>query len=187
MMAEADRTETQDQATAEPSKVEELVKKWEAWATRAHVIPWIWKPQYGEKDGGAEPAKKNAKAGKREREIFERDEIRVETRATNLQRRKTAPATGGRAFQISAEIQEFKSDGVIVAQGGTAEGFTLYVKDAKPMFAIRRGGKNFRKSPQRRSSRRRRSSLEAALENDGTMTLESRWEKVWPTERRRDC
>jgi hypothetical protein len=29
-----------------PEKVKELVAKWEAWATRANVIPWIWKPEY---------------------------------------------------------------------------------------------------------------------------------------------
>src|SRR5207244_3105614 len=44
---EADRTEMQDLASSQPSKVEELQAKWEAWAQRAHVIPWICSAQYG--------------------------------------------------------------------------------------------------------------------------------------------
>lgn len=42
----ADRTESTDHAAKHPEKVKELVGKWEAWATRAKVIPWIWKPEY---------------------------------------------------------------------------------------------------------------------------------------------
>ena len=42
----ADRTEMNDLATQKPDKVKELAGKWEAWARRAHVLPWIWKPAY---------------------------------------------------------------------------------------------------------------------------------------------
>lgn len=41
-----DRTESKDLALLHPEKVRELVKKWEVWAKRAHVLPWIWKPEY---------------------------------------------------------------------------------------------------------------------------------------------
>jgi arylsulfatase len=44
-MAE-DRTELHDLAGQQPQKVKELVAKWEAWATRANVLPWIWTPAY---------------------------------------------------------------------------------------------------------------------------------------------
>jgi arylsulfatase len=43
----ADRTEMHDLAGKHPEKVKELIAKWEAWAKRAKVIPWIWEPQYG--------------------------------------------------------------------------------------------------------------------------------------------
>jgi len=56
----ADRTETRDLAATEPAKLKELVAKWEAWATRAHAIPWPHSPQYGETMADA-PAKKGKK------------------------------------------------------------------------------------------------------------------------------
>ena len=62
----ADRTETQDLASSQPSKLDELVKKWEAWAKHAQVLPWAWSPQYGTKpgdDGGETKKKKNGTKG----------------------------------------------------------------------------------------------------------------------------
>ena len=54
----ADRTEMNDLAAQQPEKVKELAAKWEAWAQRAHVLPWIWKPAYGEPAGPPAKAKK---------------------------------------------------------------------------------------------------------------------------------
>jgi len=42
----ADRTEQHDLAAKNPDTVKDLTAKWEAWAKRAKVIPWIWKPEY---------------------------------------------------------------------------------------------------------------------------------------------
>ncbi len=42
----ADRTEQTDLAAKHPEKVKELVVKWESWAARAKVLPWIWEPEY---------------------------------------------------------------------------------------------------------------------------------------------
>lgn len=44
----ADRTEMHNLASAEPERVKQMVAKWEGWANRARVLPWIWKPDYGE-------------------------------------------------------------------------------------------------------------------------------------------
>jgi arylsulfatase A-like enzyme len=41
-----DRTELHDLAAKEPQQVNELRTKWETWALRANVLPWIWKPEY---------------------------------------------------------------------------------------------------------------------------------------------
>jgi arylsulfatase len=46
---EADRSELHDLAARHPERVKELVARWEAWAKRAQVVPWPWKPAYGEK------------------------------------------------------------------------------------------------------------------------------------------
>ena len=53
-----DRVESNDVASANPEKVAELRAKWEAWAKRAKVLPWIWNPAYG---GEKQPKKKNKK------------------------------------------------------------------------------------------------------------------------------
>lgn len=42
----ADRTESYDLAARHPEKVQQLIAKWEAWAARAKVLPWVWKPAY---------------------------------------------------------------------------------------------------------------------------------------------
>ncbi len=41
-----DRTEAHNVAADHPEKVAELAIKWEAWANRANVLPWISKPAY---------------------------------------------------------------------------------------------------------------------------------------------
>ena len=43
---EAGRTELHDLAGRHPERVREMTAKWEAWAKRAKVLPWIWKPAY---------------------------------------------------------------------------------------------------------------------------------------------
>jgi arylsulfatase len=42
----ADRAEAKDLAAEHPERVKELREKWEAWASRAQVVPWIWTPEY---------------------------------------------------------------------------------------------------------------------------------------------
>ena len=44
---ERDRTEMHDLSAQEPKRVKEMTAKWEAYANRANVLPWIWKPEYG--------------------------------------------------------------------------------------------------------------------------------------------
>ncbi len=148
---DADRTETQDLASSQPAKVEELTTKWESWAKRAKVLPWLSSPQYGAKGF----------------ELNQGDELSDEN----------APAIGARAFHVRAEITEMAKDGVIVAQGGTTEGFTLYIKDSKPCFAIRRGGKiSFIAANE--AVEMKAMTLEATLEKDGTLTLTADGKKV---------
>jgi arylsulfatase len=44
-----DRTEMNDLAGAEPDRVKAMSEQWDAWANRAHALPWPWKkPVYGE-------------------------------------------------------------------------------------------------------------------------------------------
>ncbi len=41
-----DRTEAHDRAATETQKMKELISRWENWAGKANVLPWIWKPAY---------------------------------------------------------------------------------------------------------------------------------------------
>lgn len=50
---DADRTETRDLAARHPDIVNSLATQWEIWAKRARVVPWIWKPPYGEQQATA--------------------------------------------------------------------------------------------------------------------------------------
>lgn len=43
---DADRTELHDLAAEQPQRVADMTAKWEAWAKRVGVLPWIWKPPY---------------------------------------------------------------------------------------------------------------------------------------------
>ncbi|HLX62986.1 MAG TPA: arylsulfatase [Planctomycetota bacterium] len=168
---EADRTETQDLASSQPGKVEELTAKWEAWARRAHVIPWIWKPQYGAKDDGtAQPAKKNVRgkfSSETKFELKQGDDLNGET----------APAIGGKPFRIGAEIETMAKDGVIIAQGGTAEGITLYMKDSKLHFTLRRGGK-ISDIAAIHAIAMKAAKIDAQLAADGSMTLSIDGQKI---------
>ncbi|MBI4579748.1 MAG: sulfatase-like hydrolase/transferase [Planctomycetes bacterium] len=42
-----DPAELHDLAAPDPDRVETMKKKWDAWATQAGVLPWLWKPPYG--------------------------------------------------------------------------------------------------------------------------------------------
>ena len=39
----ADRTESTDLAVRQPDRVRQMASEWDAWATRAQVMPWPWK------------------------------------------------------------------------------------------------------------------------------------------------
>jgi arylsulfatase len=49
----ADRTESNDLAARHPERVRDMSRKWEAWAARAHVLPWPWKPKDAPPDRAA--------------------------------------------------------------------------------------------------------------------------------------
>ncbi|MFO0930791.1 MAG: hypothetical protein U0736_27795 [Gemmataceae bacterium] len=46
MISAATVVEATDLAAKEPARLKELVARWEVYARRANVLPWIWKPAY---------------------------------------------------------------------------------------------------------------------------------------------
>jgi len=63
--------------------------------------------------------------------------------------RAHAPAVAGRGFTITATFSAEEPRGVIVAQGGTARGYALFVEDGKLVFLVRAGGQATRIASER--------------------------------------
>ena len=149
---EADRTEMHDLSTQHPQEAQQLQKKWEAWADRTHVLPWPWTPPYGQKEPLIGSAEKHfdLKPG------------------DNLPAAR-APRLPGQPITISAQVIK-GGDGVIVAQGGSAVGYSLYVQDGRLCFAVR-SHDELTLIESKEPAPSGQFNVEAKLAADGTMTL----------------
>jgi arylsulfatase A-like enzyme len=111
-------------ASAEPAKVKELADAWNAW--NATLVEPSWRPTRapGNKRGSAPAEISNASTNGpwKSGDILSRDD---------------APKIANRPLIVSAEIEPSAKDGVIVAQGGPAWGYTLYLRDGKLAFGVR--------------------------------------------------
>jgi arylsulfatase A-like enzyme len=117
---ERDRTELHDLASSEPAKAKQLAAEWDAYAARANVLPL-----------GGWRARDGANTN------FSR-ETRFVLKSGDRLVRSNAPAIVGRGFTITANFDtQSARDGVIVAQGGSAHGYALYLADGKLTFLIR--------------------------------------------------
>lgn len=103
-----DRTETNDLANSNSEKVEKLAAMWEAWAERVKVYP------------RGESSPRVPKSGS-EALVSEPD----------------TPTIMGREFTLTATVRSQDPDGVVIAQGGSAFGYSLYFEKGVPTFAWR--------------------------------------------------
>lgn len=116
---EADRTEMHDLAAEHPEFVSRLAAAWEEWAKRADVLPL-----------GAWRGREKVTFSTQTRfELVQGDELP----------RSKAPHVVGKGLRITAQIQAIGS-GTIVAQGGSAQGYALYIKHSRPTFVVRHKG-----------------------------------------------
>jgi arylsulfatase len=125
---ETDRSEQTNLASKEPGRVKAMAAAWDAWAARANVLPLGgWRGPGGRNAGRA------AQGSKANRFTLKGGESLAGGKA---------PALVGRTFTINAQF-ESKADttGVVVSQGGTQFGYTLFVKDGKLTFLLRAEGK----------------------------------------------
>ncbi len=83
--------------------------------------------------------------------------------------RDVAPQIAGKALIISCEVEPKSQNAVIVAQGGKAVGYSLYLRDGNPVFAVRERGKLFSVAATNAPAKKFR--IEARLETNGAMTL----------------
>ena len=116
---EADRTELNNLAEEHPERAQKMAAQWEAWAIKALAKPWPWNQ------------KRKVKFSKKK--VFQLRQ------GDDLPQEK-APMIAKQAFQVTANV-EIQGDGVIVAQGGTNQGWSLYVQDGKLNFATRLSGR----------------------------------------------
>jgi arylsulfatase A-like enzyme len=81
-----------------------------------------------------------------------------------------APQIGNKPFTITCQIETELRDTILVAQGGSAAGYALHLKEGRVVFSVRTGTKDalteIQSKPINGSVR-----ITAVLGNDGTMTL----------------
>ena len=111
-----DRSEQNDLSEKEKDRASKMAAMWQAYAERANVLP-------------LNPRKQN----KVDDAISKRGrfDLSSESALTNA----NAPFVKGRGIEFSADV-DIHGDGVIVAQGGTNHGWSLYLQDQKLRFAV---------------------------------------------------
>jgi len=117
---DADRGESRDLASSEPARVQSMSATWDAWASRANVLPLgTWRA-------------KNASTNLSK-------ETRFVLKKGDRLGRPEAPAIADRGFSIAAkfELDPTQPDGVLVAQGGSVLGYSLFVATNQLHFLVR--------------------------------------------------
>ncbi len=113
---EADRTELEDLSSDEPEAVAKLTGMYDAWAERCGVQPWPVRPRLGSS----------------------KTEFVLSAGAVLTQ--AESPSVAMRGFNVAATITPEADSGVIVAQGGSRCGWSLYLDKGHVVAAFRRTG-----------------------------------------------
>jgi arylsulfatase len=143
---ENDRTEMHDLAAQQPDRVKEMAAAWDDYAAKSNVLPLgAWHNQ---------PSKS------RKQEIALKQGQFTES--------SESPLVDDRALTITAEVIEAKGDGVLIAQGGIAQGFSLFIQNGTPYFGIRTNSKWTTVAGKQISGA---TKITAVLQQDGTATL----------------
>jgi arylsulfatase A-like enzyme len=150
-----DRTEQHDLASEAPERAKALAAKWDAYAARANVLPL----------GGWRAAEPNG--GKKDRNFSKETHFALK-QGDHLDRAH-APAIAGKAITVTAKFDANELQGVIVAQGGSSRGYTLYLQDGKLVFLVRESGETATVSTREAISGPH--TAIARLEADGKMSL----------------
>jgi arylsulfatase len=116
-----DFSQARDLATAMPGKLEEMQALFWAEAERNRMLP------IHSSYGPAQAGRPSLGAGRR---IFEY------LADTSQVVQDAAPPTVGRAFRITADLElaSGSASGVVLAQGGRFSGYSLYLRDGRPVF-----------------------------------------------------
>ena len=82
-----------------------------------------------------------------------------------------APQIVGKNLLITCQVKPKSSNAVIVAQGGKTVGYSLYLTDGIPSFAVRENGQLHVVTAAEAPAPGKTYGIEAQLQGDGTMTL----------------
>lgn len=145
-------------AAKEPEKVKELAAAWNAW--NAELVEPAWRPA----GGGAR------KGGKAAAALTSNASVAGPWKAGDMLSAADAPHIAGRGLVLTAEIETGAKEGVIVAQGGPANGYTLFLQDGKISFGVR-VARNLTVVTSKEPLGKGRVGVEARLERDGRITL----------------
>ncbi|MDR0871204.1 MAG: arylsulfatase [Planctomycetaceae bacterium] len=126
-----DRSELNNLAEQYPDKVKDLAAKWHDWAVRAKVLPWPWqKPETAAGAADKTPGVKlDLNFSGKPRYFNGNSHIDVE--------KSPALSAAQTPWKVEAEIESESPEGVIIAYGGTRHGYSLFLSNGKPGFAIR--------------------------------------------------
>jgi hypothetical protein len=80
-----------------------------------------------------------------------------------------APQIAGKTLRITCRVKPKSTNAVIVAQGGKRGGYSLYLTNGSPVFAVREGNKLFTVAADSKPTKSY--NIDAQLLSDGTMKL----------------
>lgn len=114
----ADRSELNDLSEKHPQRTKEMADRWEAWAIEAKAKPWPWN---------------------RKKSSFSKKKVFNLKPEANLPI-GLAPMVAKKAFEVEVQLEK-QGDGILVAQGGDAHGWNLFMNKGFAQFTVRLGGK----------------------------------------------
>ena len=114
----ADRSELNNLSEKYPQRTKEMADRWEAWAIEAKAKPWPWN---------------------RKKSNFSKKKVFNLKSDANLPM-GVAPMIAKKAFEVEVHLEK-QGDGILVAQGGDAHGWNLFMHEGMVHFTIRLGGK----------------------------------------------
>ncbi len=145
----ADRSELNDLSEKHPERTKEMADRWEAWAIEAKAKPWPWN---------------------RKKSSFSKKKVFNLKPDANLPM-GDAPMVAKKAFEVEVQLEK-QGDGILVAQGGDAHGWNLFMNNGFAQFTVRLGGKVEKvKASEKLGSKELR--LSAKLDSKGMVNLYS--------------
>ena len=150
----ADRSELNDLSEKYPERTKEMADRWEAWAIEAKAKPWPWN---------------------RKKSSFSKKKVFNLKPDANLPM-GVAPMVAKKAFEVEVQLEK-QGDGILVAQGGDAHGWNLFMNKGFAQFTVRLGGKVEKvKASEKLGSKELR--LSAKLDSKGMVNLYSGDRKI---------